>query len=226
MWSCHQCRKLVAVGSIARRLHFPRYVDRCVHFAKHARMWGMFWVFKISGEINPADAGTVESCVSSYDTFPLVKQDSTHAYSYQMTQPQSHFEGRHNCRTWPWRCCALKPGNRNYCEPIQECMPNLSSENDVYHIELPFFYKVTELDHGTVVRSNHSIQTTLRGIHRLGHKPFMISTDNDHLSSTSSYSTSLPQHCTFLQLHDRAQNSPAQPSHFLKNTMETGNLDH
>ena len=35
-----------------------RHIDRRVHFVKQARMQGMFQVFKVPGEINPADVGT------------------------------------------------------------------------------------------------------------------------------------------------------------------------
>ena len=35
-----------------------RHSDRCVHFVKQARMQGMFQIFKVPGEINPADVGT------------------------------------------------------------------------------------------------------------------------------------------------------------------------
>jgi len=35
-----------------------RHIDRRVHFIKQARMQGMFHVFKVPGEINPADVGT------------------------------------------------------------------------------------------------------------------------------------------------------------------------
>ena len=35
-----------------------RHIDRCVHFVKQARLQGMFQVFKVQGEINPADVGT------------------------------------------------------------------------------------------------------------------------------------------------------------------------
>ena len=37
---------------------YSRHIERRVHFVKQARMQGMFQVFKIPGEINPADAGT------------------------------------------------------------------------------------------------------------------------------------------------------------------------
>ena len=35
-----------------------RHIERRIHFVKQARMQGMFQVFKIPGEINPADVGT------------------------------------------------------------------------------------------------------------------------------------------------------------------------
>ena len=35
-----------------------RHIHRCVNFVKQARMQGMFQVFKVQGEIHPADVGT------------------------------------------------------------------------------------------------------------------------------------------------------------------------
>ena len=37
---------------------YSRHIQRRVHFIKQARMNGLFQVFKVPGEINPADVGT------------------------------------------------------------------------------------------------------------------------------------------------------------------------
>ena len=37
---------------------YSRHIERRVHFVKQARMQGLIKVFKVPGEINPADIGT------------------------------------------------------------------------------------------------------------------------------------------------------------------------